>query len=167
MWSPSAFVMPLMRGADATLYAGQTDYITQAEYEAAMAGTGTIRQDADYPRLFSGNQGNVAGSSIMEYGSNNYVPQSKYLINMAYLRLKNLTVGYTLPQKWTRKATIEKVRIYASFNNLADLVNHTAKYGFDPEVSAGRGTGNITSEAYYGRTEPLMRSYSFGLQITL
>ena len=167
MWSPSAFVMPLMRGADATLYAGQTDYITQAEYEAAMAGTGTIRQDADYPRLFAGNQGNVAGSSIMEYGSNNYVPQSKYLINMAYLRLKNLTVGYTLPQKWTRKATIEKVRIYASFNNLADLVNHTAKYGFDPEVSAGRGTGNITSEAYYGRTEPLMRSYSFGLQITL
>ena len=167
MWSPSAFVMPLMRGADATLYAGQTDYITQAEYEAAMAGTGTIRQDADYPRLFAGNQGSVAGSSIMEYGSNNYVPQSKYLINMAYLRLKNLTVGYTLPQKWTRKATIEKVRIYASFNNLADLVNHTAKYGFDPEVSAGRGTGNITSEAYYGRTEPLMRSYSFGLQITL
>ena len=85
---------------------------------------------------------------------------------MAYLRLKNLTVGYTLPQKWTRKATIEKVRIYASFNNLADLVNHTAKYGFDPEVSQGR-EGAVFANAAYGRTAPLMRSYSFGLQITL
>jgi hypothetical protein len=165
--------MPFMRGADGAIFAGQTNYITQSEYEAAMAGTGTIRQDADYPRLYAGNLGNdknagyMAGSEVMGAGSNNFVPQSKYLINMAYLRLKNLTVGYTLPQKWTRKATIEKVRIYASFNNLADLVNHTAQYGFDPEVSAGRGTGTITNTGYYGRTEPLMRSYSFGLQVTL
>jgi hypothetical protein len=85
---------------------------------------------------------------------------------MAYLRLKNLTVGYTLPQHLTRKATIEKVRIYASFNNLADLVNHTAQYGFDPEVSTGRGTGSF-GNGTYGRVEPLMRSYSFGLQVTL
>ena len=85
---------------------------------------------------------------------------------MAYLRLKNLTVGYTLPQKWTRKATIEKVRIYASFNNLADLVNHTAKYGFDPEVSQGKELAAPGNGAY-ARTTPLMRSYSFGLQVTL
>lgn len=85
---------------------------------------------------------------------------------MAYLRLKNLTVGYTLPQKWTRKATIEKVRIYASFNNLADLVNHTAKYGFDPEVSKGKEDAQPGNGAY-ARTAPLMRSYSFGLQVTL
>ena len=162
MWSPSAFVFPMMRGSDLTIYAGQTDYITTEEVNA-----GIIRQDADYPRLFRGSIGNLAGTDVMGVGSNNFVPQDKYLINMAYLRLKNLTVGYTMPQKWTRKATIEKVRIYASFNNLADLINHTAKYGFDPEVSAGRGTGNITTEAYYGRTEPLMRSYSFGLQVTL
>jgi hypothetical protein len=102
----------------------------------------------------------------MDAGRNNYVPQDKYLINMAYLRLKNLTVGYTLPQKWTRKATIEKVRIYASFNNLADLVNHTAQYGFDPEVSRGKEGANYGYGAY-ARTAPLMRSYSFGLQVTL
>jgi hypothetical protein len=160
MWSPSAFVMPLMRGADA-IYAWQMDYITNEEVAA-----GNIRQDAAYPRLFPGNTGQIATANVMERGSNNYVPQDKYLINMAYLRLKNLTVGYTLPQKWTRKATIEKVRIYASFNNLADLVNHTAQYGFDPEVSSGRGTGSFGS-ATYGRVEPLMRSYSFGLQVTL
>ena len=161
MWSPSAFVMPMMRTADVTIYANQMDYITKDEIEA-----GNIRQDADYPRIFPGNNSNITSSSILGIGCNNYVPQDKYLINMAYLRLKNLTVGYTLPQKWTRKATIEKVRIYASFNNLADLINHTAKYGFDPEVSQGR-EGAVFANAAYGRTTPLMRSYSFGLQITL
>ena len=161
MWTQSAFVMPMTRGVDA-IYASQMDYITNDEVAA-----GTIRQDADYPRLYGGGagQGN-ASSSIMDAGKFNFYPQDKYLVNMAYLRLKNLTVGYTLPQKWTRKATIEKVRIYASFNNLADLINHTAKFGFDPETSTGRGTGNY-SYGTYGRTEPLYRSYSFGLQVTL
>ena len=161
VWSPSAFVMPLTRGADA-IYAWQTDYITEAEYAAK-----TIRQDAAYPRMYPGNAGQgVPGANVTAIGCNNFYPQDKYLINLAYLRLKNLTVGYTLPQKWTRKATIEKVRIYASFNNLADLVNHTAQYGFDPEVSTGRGTGSF-GNGTYGRVEPLMRSYSFGLQVTL
>ena len=161
MWTQSAFVMPMTRGVDA-IYASQMDYITNDEVAA-----GTIRQDADYPRLYGGGagQGN-ASSSIMDGGKFNFYPQDKYLVNMAYLRLKNLTVGYTLPQKWTRKATIEKVRIYASFNNLADLINHTAKFGFDPETSTGRGTGSY-GNGTYGRTEPLYRSYSFGLQVTL
>ena len=160
-WSPSAFVMPLTRGADA-IYAWQTDYVTEEEYTNK-----TIRQDADYPRMFPGNAGQgVAGSSILDAGKNNFYPQDKYLMNLSYLRLKNLTVGYTLPQKWTRKATIEKVRIYASLNNLCDLINHTAQYGFDPEVSTGSGTGSF-GNGTYGRTEPLMRSYSFGLQVTL
>ena len=161
MWSPSAFVMPLTRGADA-IYAWQTDYITEEDYANHV-----INQDAAYPRMFPGNAGQgVPGSSIIDAGRNNFYPQDKYLINLAYLRLKNLTVGYTLPQRLTRKATIEKVRIYASFNNLADLVNHTAQYGFDPEVSTGRGTGSF-GNGTYGRVEPLMRSYSFGLQVTL
>ena len=166
MWSPSAFVMPLTRGADA-IYAWQTDYITNAEVSDTDISKAVIRQDAAYPRMYPGNAGQgVPGSSIIDAGRNNFYPQDKYLINMAYLRLKNLTVGYTLPQRLTRKATIEKVRIYASFNNLADLVNHTAQYGFDPEVSTGRGTGSF-GNGTYGRVEPLMRSYSFGLQVTL
>ena len=161
MWSPSAFVMPLTRGADA-IYAWQMDYVNQE-----MIDNNSIDQNARYPRLYPGNAGQgVPGSSIVDAGRNNFYPQDKYLINMAYLRLKNLTVGYTLPQHLTRKATIEKVRIYASFNNLADLVNHTAQYGFDPEVSSGRGTGSF-GNGTYGRVEPLMRSYSFGLQVTL
>ena len=161
MWSPSAFVMPMTRGVDA-IYAHQMNYVT-----GEMIENNSIDQSCDYPRLFAGGAGEgKSGVDIMGIGTYNFYPQDKYLINMAYLRLKNLTVGYTLPQHLTRKATIEKVRIYASFNNLCDLVNHTAQYGFDPEVSSGRGTGGY-GNGTYGRTEPLMRSYSFGLQVTL
>lgn len=159
MWTQSAFVMPMMRGVDA-IYANQTSYVTED-----MVKNNQIDQSMTYPRLFGGNAGvGNAGSSIMDNGCNNFYPQDKYLVNMAYLRLKNLTVGYTLPQKWTRKATIEKFRIYASFNNLADLINHTSQYGLDPEITTGVGA---LSNGVFGRTEPIYRSYSFGFQITL
>lgn len=159
MWTQSAFVMPMMRGVDA-VYANQTSYVTEE-----MVANGNIDQSVTYPRMFGGNAGaGAAGSSIMDNGCNNFYPQDKYLVNMAYLRLKNLTVGYTLPQKWTRKATIEKFRIYASFNNLADLINHTKQYGLDPEITTGTGA---LSNGVFGRTEPIYRSYSFGFQITL
>ncbi len=159
MWTQSSFVMPFMRGVDG-IYSNQIDYVTQE-----MVDNNQIDQSAAYPRLWGGNAGyGTPGSSILDAGCNNFYPQDRYLVNMAYLRLKNLTVGYTLPQQWTRKATIEKVRIYASFNNLCDLVNHTAQYGLDPEITTGDGSlGNGT----FGRTAPITRSYSFGLQVTL
>ena len=159
MWTQSSFVMPFMRGVDG-IYANQMDYVTQA-----MVDNNTIDQSAMYPRLYGGNADyGVPGSSVLDAGCNNFYPQDRYLVNMAYLRLKNLTVGYTLPQNLTRKATIEKVRIYASFNNLCDLVNHTAQYGLDPEISTGEGK---LVNGTFGRTAPITRSYSFGLQITL
>lgn len=159
MWTQSAFVMPFTRGTDA-LYSNQYSYVT----EAAVA-QGKVDQSADFPRMWAGGgaQGNFS-SSILSAGRYNFYPQTKYLVNMAYLRLKNLTFGYTLPQKWTRKATIEKVRIYASFDNLADLVNHTKQYGLDPENNTGVGS---YVNGVWGRTEPIYRTYSFGLQVTL
>ena len=42
----------------------------------------------------------------------------RYLQNLRYLRFKNLTVGYSLPQKWIRKAYLEKVRVYFTGENL-------------------------------------------------
>ncbi len=157
MWTQSAFVMPFTRGTDA-IYSNQTSYVTEEE-----VAQGIINQNAAYPRMWAGGgaQGNIS-SSILDAGRYNFYPQDRYLVNMAYLRLKNLTVGYTIPQKWTRKATIEKIRIYASFDNLADLVNHTKQYGLDPEMNA-----NASVNGTWGRTEPIYRTYSFGIQVTL
>ena len=156
MWTQSAFVMPFMRGADA-LYKSQTSYITNEDAEK-----GIIDQNATYPRLTQG--GAAKGTvSVLENGSTNFYPQSKYLVNMAYLRLKNITIGYTLPTQLTKKVKISKVRVYGSIYNAFDIIDHTKKYGIDPEMNKGEGK---LADGTWGRTDPMLRTYSCGIQIT-
>ena len=101
---------------------------------------------------------------IAKFQFDHFYPQSKYLVNMAYLRMKNITVGYTIPQYLTRKAYIDRIRIYASFDNLFDFVNHNHGTGIDPEINTGSGSfGN----GVWGRIDPMMRTYSFGIQIDI
>lgn len=156
VWTQSAFVMPLMRGNDA-LYANQTNYITTAD-----AAAGNIDQSADFPRLFGGG-GGKGTVSVLNNGRYNFYPQTKYLVNMAYLRMKNITLGYTLPRSLTNKITIEKVRIYCSINNAFDIINHTNGTGVDPETNDYEGSA---ANGVWGRIDPIYRTYSFGLQVT-
>lgn len=151
VWTTSYFVMPMMRGSDA-IYANQTDYWTEDN------------TDAFYPSLFPGNtsQGTIS-SSIIAGGNHNFYPQSRYLVNMAYLRFKNLTVGYTLPQHITHKAYIDKVRVYFSANNLCELINRS-KAPVDPEIN-GSDTGSLT-DGKWGTADPMTRTISFGVQVT-
>ena len=157
MWTQAAFVMPFTRGVDA-IYANQTSYVT-----AEMVKNNTVDQNATYPALYGGGAGQgTISSNVLSGGRYNFYPQTKYLVNMAYLRLKNITIGYTLPREATRKAYIEKIRIYGSINNALDIVNHTRQYGLDPEINTGVGSyGN----GVWGRTEPITRTYSVGLQV--
>ncbi len=126
-----------------------------------------IDQNNDYPNMYEGSAGTGTISNI-GYGKYNYYPQTRYLINMAYLRLKNLTLGYTLPREITRKAYIQKARIYFSGENLFFLYNGAGKYKLDPEIATGSYGSFSSDNGYgtYGRTVPMMRSYSFGLQVT-
>ena len=61
-----------------------------------------------------------------------------YTKKINYLRLRNLVVGYTLPQKWTKKAYIEKLRLYFEGSNLF-CWDSLRDYGFDPEISGVAG----------------------------
>lgn len=93
---------------------------------------------------------------IFEKGGKNQLVQSRYMQNARYIRLKNLQVGYTLPQVWTQKAGIAKCRIFFSGEN---LLTFTPLFDlFDPETAMGGLGGN----AY-----PLSRTLSFGLSVTL
>lgn len=157
VWTQSAFAFPLMRSADLTLYANQTEY---CQYEPEQ-GIVDINQGYDFPRLYPGNEykGNVPGIGP---GCHNYYPQSRYLVDMSYLRLKNITFGYTLPQVLTRKAYIEKARVYFSADNLA-LLHNGSNMPVDPETNSGQGAlGNGT----WGRIAPITRTLSVGLQVT-
>lgn len=78
---------------------------------------------------------------------------------MSYLRIKNITLGYTLPQALTKKAYIQKLRLYASVDNLCFIHKGNGDLPLDPEMNGG-------SEITWGRTWPITRSWSFGLQVT-
>ena len=76
--------------------------------------------NAKFPRLYFDDFG----------GNKNTRPNSYFLQNASYFRLKNLTFGYTLPKQWTDKVKMSRVRIYFSGDN---LVTFTKFYGLDPE----------------------------------
>lgn len=173
MWYTSAFVVPFARGTDA-LYSNQTSYNQQVIDMDTHLFTGEILVDQsnDYPRLYPGAGGNGRLSSIGA-GRYNFYPQSRYLMNMAYLRLKALTVGYTLPADLTQKALIQKARVYFSVDNLCLLYNGMKDYPIDPEITtagtgmhASSGQSGANGNGYFGRTTPMPRTFSFGLQLT-
>ncbi|MBQ8441752.1 MAG: TonB-dependent receptor [Bacteroides sp.] len=152
IWATGAFIIPLSRGADA-VYSNMTDYWSEEN----------PNPNAFYPRMYPGNgsQGNI---SVINAGKNNFYPQTRYLIDASYLRFKNLTIGYTLPKALTQKVFIEKARVYFTAENLCELINNSYA-PLDPEINTAQG-GN-TGNGYWGRVEPMYRTISFGLQVTL
>lgn len=91
-------------------------------------------------------------------GGRNNQTQTKYLQNAAYCRLKNLTIGYTIPQNITRRFYVQNLRVFFSAENLFTITSFT-KLG-DPEIIDASGWG--FSKAY-----PLTRNFAFGLSVTL
>lgn len=163
-WSTSAFVTPLARGNDAT-YANQESY-NKMIFDDNNNITGyIIDQNNDFPCLYGGSAafGTVSG---IQQGRYNFYPQSRYLMNMAYLRFKTLTVGYTLPAEITRKALIQKARVYFTAENLCLLYNGMHKYPIDPEIGSQWNSSTSYSYGTFGRTAPMNRSFSFGVQVS-
>lgn len=85
----------------------------------------------------------------------------RYVQNLRYLRVKNLTVGYTIPRKLTRKALIEKARFYFSGENLCywSPLKKNSKY-LDPEA-VGTHSGESNNMFY-----PWSKGFMFGLEVT-
>ena len=74
-----------------------------------------------YPRIVRGDNVNWQMSDL-------------YVQDGSYLRLKNIQLGYTLPQKWTKLALIQSLRVYVAAENLLTLTSYR---GYDPEISSG------------------------------
>lgn len=85
-----------------------------------------------------------------------------HLEDGSYLRLQNVSLGYTLPKKWTNRFYVEKLRLYVSGQNLATFTKYS---GYNPEVNA-RPDSALTPGEDYG-TYPLARTYMFGINVTL
>ncbi|QIY92054.1 SusC/RagA family TonB-linked outer membrane protein [Chryseobacterium gallinarum] len=102
--------------------------------------------NTDIPRLVHGDPGG------------NYSKVSDFYVeDGSYLRLKNLTVGYSLPKELYSRLNVNKIRVYMTTNNLFTITKYT---GFDPEV--GMETYGVDTGRY-----PQARSFIFGLEVGL
>lgn len=115
------------------------------------------RTDAFYPRAWD------LGGSNSGFGMQ---VQSKYLLNMAYLRIKNITFGYTFPKNLLEKVFLKNVRIYLSLENFFTF-DKLRGLPIDPEAISGYSM--FSSNYNLGRTgtgTPTFKSLSFGFQLT-
>jgi TonB-linked SusC/RagA family outer membrane protein len=97
---------------------------------------------------------------------NNLQVQDRYLLNMAYLRLKNLTIGYSLPKTVLSKAWITSLRVYVGAENWITW-DHLGDLPIDPETISGYSMWNA-SNYNTGRTGmgiPAFKSLSVGAQL--
>ena len=85
----------------------------------------------------------------------NQNPQTRYLQNASYLRLKNLQIGYTLPARMSKIIGTQKLRVYVSGENLLTVTKMSKV--FDPETIDG---------GYKGAIYPLFKRFSLGASIT-
>jgi TonB-linked SusC/RagA family outer membrane protein len=143
------------------LFAHQTDYWREDN------------TDAFYPRPFASNLSTyipntrnigrllTSGGYMNMRGINNLVPQSRYLQDLSYFRLKDITLGYTLPSNIIQKLKIEKLRVYFAAYNVWEATGSFIPV--DPESSIN----SHSSYSFYGTSLPQSRSFSFGFQITL
>jgi TonB-dependent starch-binding outer membrane protein SusC len=98
-------------------------------------------RDASYPRLTVGSE-----------SANNAAKSDFWIYDAAYLRLKNLQLGYTFSNNLTEPAGINNFRLYVSLQNALTITNMIG--GWDPEAAGGSG-----------RIYPVARIYSMGLNL--
>jgi TonB-linked SusC/RagA family outer membrane protein len=115
------------------------------------------RTDAFYPKPWN-NANNNTNYSLQV--------QSRYLLNMAYLRIKNITFGYTLPEKLMKKALLTNARVYVSLENFFTFDNLRG-LPIDPEAQTGYSMFNTTSYnlTRTGTGTPTFKSASVGIQV--
>jgi hypothetical protein len=101
------------------------------------------------------------GATVDRY---DFQPQTRYLLNMAYTRIKNITFGYTLPTRLVTKANIQRARIYFSGENLITF-DHLGNVPIDPEIDFSQ-TQLDNDRAGFGRVYPYRKTVAVGLQVT-
>lgn len=109
--------------------------------------------DAQYPRLVN--------SASPSYSNNYSYSSDRNIYDAAYLRLKNIQIGYTFPKAMTEKFRVSRLRVYASGQN---LLTFTKNSFIDPE-SSEFGNSMNTASANSGRNYPTLIYYGGGLQV--
>lgn len=112
--------------------------------------TGIVGSDKLAARLYTSSASNM-----------NWRVSDRYVEDGSYLRIKNISLGYTFPKRWLRKTPIANLKVYV---NLQNVYTWTKYSGYDPEVGCLYGNA-LYNGIDYGRY-PSSRTYTFGLNVS-
>lgn len=87
--------------------------------------------------------------------TNNWLPNDFWVMNVKYVRLRNLELGYSFPKKWLERIGVEAFRMYANGTNLFSIDN-VKDYGIDPEIASENAL-----------VYPQQRLFNFGFNLSL
>ena len=118
------------------------DYYRDANTWSVQNGYQSANQDAWLPRV--------------QFSDKNEQAQTRYLMNGAYLRMKNLQLGYTLPRTITQPWGITNLRVFVSAENLFTITK--MPHQFDPEL--------MSTSVNQNNGYPLQKTFAFGLNVT-
>lgn len=102
----------------------------------------------------------IPRASIQDPNDNDRI-SDRYVEDGSYIRLKNITLGYTFPSKLIKKFGINNLRLYANIQNLLTITGYD---GYDPEIGASTQSTNVYGLDYGRYPSPTV--YSFGLNIS-
>jgi len=94
-----------------------------------------------------------------DFNPTSYIASDYYVEDASYLRLKSLSIGYTLKNKTLKALNIRSTRIFVTGNNLHTWTNYS---GFDPEINSG----NLLLSGVDRISYPRVRTFLFGLNVT-
>jgi len=118
----------------------------------------------DLGRLAELNPNQNSNDQIWSLNSSNNIAISDaldyYLEDASFLRVNNITLGYTLPEAVSKKAFINRMRVYVTLNNIHTFTNYS---GYDPEVSA---SGSILTRGVDNSAYPRAKSVVAGVNLT-
>ncbi|MDO4933893.1 MAG: TonB-dependent receptor, partial [Prevotella sp.] len=126
---------------DATMRVDKNNQNLPSWMLGRWTGEGTSNE---IPRFVFGNTSNLVSSDL-------------YVNDASYLRLKNISLGYTLPKSITRKFFVDNLRVYVMAEN---LVTFTKYHGYDPEISSGGTSLGVDWGVY-----PQARTWTIGFNL--
>lgn len=106
--------------------------------------------------------GNLNKATRKSTGNNGSCSSTFHIEDGSYLRLQNLSLGWTMPSKWFRRTGIKKLRVYVQGNNIFTFTNYT---GYNPEVNKNSSDALRPGEDYC--SYPLSRTFSVGVNFNL
>ena len=143
--------------------AAGTTNIDGSQVSGGTAGTPVaVVQGADYAALASLLAANNTNANAANPAMDMFAVTDKYVEDASFLRMSSLTIGYTLPDKYLKKAYIQKLRVFFTGANLFCVTNYS---GSDPEVDTRSNYNPLTQNVDFSAF-PKNRSFNFGLNLS-